>query len=63
MSKTIIFSTPDDAEQAFYEALSRGDLEAMMNVWAEDEEVVCVQPGGSRFTGLASIRGTVRHYA
>ena len=56
MSKTIIFATPDDAEQAFYEALSRGDLEAMMNVWAEDEEVVCVQPGGSRFTGLASIR-------
>ncbi|HSD36809.1 MAG TPA: nuclear transport factor 2 family protein [Rhodocyclaceae bacterium] len=51
-----IYATPDDAEQAFYEALSRGDLEAMMNVWSEDEEVVCVQPGGSRFTGLASIR-------
>ena len=50
------FPTPEDAERAFYEAFSRGDLEALMAVWAEDEETVCVHPGGSRFTGLAMIR-------
>ncbi len=55
MSKPI-YTSPDEAEQAFYEALARGDLEAMMSVWSEDEEVVCIQPGGSRFTGLAAIR-------
>ncbi|MGC3963871.1 MAG: nuclear transport factor 2 family protein [Rhodocyclaceae bacterium] len=55
MSKPI-FATPDDAERAFYEAVARSDLEGVMAVWAEDEEVVCVHPGGSRFTGLASIR-------
>ncbi|PAS93607.1 MAG: DUF4440 domain-containing protein [Candidatus Dactylopiibacterium carminicum] len=51
-----IFPTPEDAEQAFYDAFGRSDLEALMAVWSEDDETVCVHPGGSRFTGLAAIR-------
>ena len=51
-----IFPTPQDAEAAFYEALERADLEAMMAVWAEDEEIVCIHPGGPRLIGYASIR-------
>jgi len=51
-----IFPTPQDAEAAFYEALERADLEAMMAVWAEDEEIVCIHPGGPRLVGYASIR-------
>jgi ketosteroid isomerase-like protein len=51
-----IFPTPQDAEAAFYEALERADLEAMMSVWAEDEEIVCIHPGGPRLIGYASIR-------
>ena len=51
-----IFATPQDAEAAFYEALERCDLDAMMAVWAEDEEVVCVHPGGPRLIGYAMIR-------
>ncbi len=53
---TSILASPDDAEQAFYDAFNRSDLEAMMKVWSEDEESVCVHPGGSRFSGLAAIR-------
>ena len=53
---TKIFATPQDCEAAFYEALERSDLEAMMLVWSEDEEVLCVHPGGARVTGLAAIR-------
>ena len=37
-----IFPTAQDAENAFYEALERCDLEGMMAVWAEDEDIVCV---------------------
>ena len=48
---TKIFPTAQDAENAFYEALERGDLEGMMAVWAEDEEIVCVHPGGPRLSG------------
>jgi ketosteroid isomerase-like protein len=55
-----IFPTPQDAEAAFYEALERADLEAMMAVWAEDEEIVCIHPGGPRLVGYTSIRESWR---
>jgi uncharacterized protein (TIGR02246 family) len=51
-----IFPTAQDAENAFYEALERCDLDAMMAVWAEDEEIVCVHPGGPRLTGQDQVR-------
>jgi ketosteroid isomerase-like protein len=51
-----IFPTAQDAENAFYEALERCDLDGMMAVWAEDEEIVCVHPAGGRLTGQQQIR-------
>jgi ketosteroid isomerase-like protein len=51
-----IFPTAQDAENAFYEALERCDLDAMMAVWAEDEEIVCVHPGGPRLSGQDQVR-------
>lgn len=50
------FPSSQDAESAFYEALEKGDLEGMMEVWAEDEEIVCVHPGGPRLTGYDQVR-------
>ena len=55
-----IFPTPQDAETAFYDAIERGDLDLLMQIWAEDEEIVCVHPGGPRLTGYATIRDTWR---
>ena len=57
MKKTT-YTSPQDAEAAFYEALQAGDLEAMMEVWAEDEDLVCVHPGGPRLTGFAQVRAS-----
>jgi ketosteroid isomerase-like protein len=51
-----IFPTAQDAENAFYEALENADLEAMMAVWAEDEEIVCVHPTGPRLAGQDAVR-------
>jgi uncharacterized protein (TIGR02246 family) len=51
-----IFPTAQDAENAFYEALERGDLEGMMAVWAEDEEIICVHPTGPRLSGPDQVR-------
>ena len=51
-----IFPTAQDAENAFYEALERCDLEGMMAVWAEDEEIVCVHPVGERLSGQEQVR-------
>ena len=56
-----IFATPQDAEAAFYEALERCDLDSMMAVWAEDEDVTCVHPGGPRLVGYAMIRDAWQH--
>lgn len=56
MPKKPIFTSPQEVETAFYEALERGDLEAMMTVWSEDEEIVCVHPGGGRLAGYALVR-------
>jgi uncharacterized protein (TIGR02246 family) len=53
---TRIFPAAQDAENAFYEALERGDLEGMMAVWSEDEEIVCVHPTGPRLSGQDQVR-------
>lgn len=50
------FPTPQDAEAAFYEALEKGELDAIMEVWAEDEDIVCIHPGGPRLVGYEQVR-------
>jgi len=57
---TQIFATPQDAEQAFYKAFERADLAAMMSVWAEEDDIVCVHPGGARHTGVVEVRESWR---
>ena len=57
---SIIFTTAEDAEEAFYEAIGRGDLEALMNVWADDDEIVCIHPTGQRLSGPTAIRDSWR---
>ena len=51
-----IFPAAQDAENAFYEALERCDLDGMMAVWAEDEDIVCIHPTGARLTGQDEVR-------
>ncbi|MBI2752565.1 MAG: nuclear transport factor 2 family protein [Betaproteobacteria bacterium] len=55
-----IFPTPQDAENAFYESLERGDFELMMAVWGEDEDIVCVHPAGPRIAGQEQVRESWR---
>jgi uncharacterized protein (TIGR02246 family) len=53
-----LMASVDDVEAQFYEALQRGDIERLMSVWSDDDEVVCVHPGGPRVVGVAAIRAT-----
>lgn len=59
MSPTI-FARAEDVENAFYEAIARADLDALMSVWADDEEVVCIHPTGQRLCGVAAIQDSWR---
>jgi ketosteroid isomerase-like protein len=51
-------SSPDEVEAEFYEALHEGDLDKLMACWADEDDVVCVHPGGPRLLGIAAIRAT-----
>ena len=51
-----LYPTPDDAEAAFYDAFERSDLAAMIAVWAEDDDIVCIHPQGPRLTGFDAVR-------
>ncbi len=53
-----LMSSPDDTEAQFYEAMQTADIDKMMAIWADDDEVVCVHPGGERVIGLAAIRAS-----
>jgi len=46
----------DEIEASFYEALQTGDIEKLMACWADEDEIVCVHPGGPRLVGLGAIR-------
>lgn len=50
--------TPDDTEAAFYDALQHADIERLMACWADEDDVMCVHPGGARLLGHAAIRAS-----
>ena len=54
------FATAAEAEMAFYEAVEQADLDGVMAVWATDEEVICIHPGGPRIEGFEAIRDSWR---
>ncbi|MBC7601954.1 MAG: nuclear transport factor 2 family protein [Ramlibacter sp.] len=49
---------PDEVEAAFYAALQNGDIDKLMACWADEDEIVCVHPGGPRVVGAMAIRAT-----
>jgi ketosteroid isomerase-like protein len=48
--------TADDIETAFYDALQQADLDRLMACWADEDDIVCIHPGGPRLVGHAAIR-------
>jgi ketosteroid isomerase-like protein len=48
--------SPDETEATFYEALQRGDIELLMSCWSDEDDIVCVHPGGPRLLGAGAIR-------
>jgi ketosteroid isomerase-like protein len=48
----------DDIEAAFYDALQNGDIDKLMACWADEDEIVCIHPGGPRIVGAVAIRAT-----
>ncbi|MEW8460227.1 MAG: nuclear transport factor 2 family protein, partial [Candidatus Thiodiazotropha endolucinida] len=50
------YTTPQDAEDAYYDAIEEKDLQAFMQVWEESEEVLCLLPMITAQRGKDAIR-------
>ncbi|MBI2772425.1 MAG: nuclear transport factor 2 family protein [Burkholderiales bacterium] len=48
----------DDIEAAFYAALQHADIDKLMACWADEDDIVCVHPGGPRLLGAGAIRAS-----
>ena len=48
----------DDVEAAFYQALQNAEIEKLMACWADEDDIVCIHPGGPRVIGAIAIRAT-----
>lgn len=55
-----LHATPEAVEQAFYDALEAGNLDALMSVWSDDDEIICIHPGGPRLVGHPAVRASWR---
>ena len=58
MRAATVGGSADEVEAAFYEALQAGDLERLMACWANEEDIICVHPGGPRLIGAMAIRNS-----
>ncbi len=59
LTKSLLFASPEECEQAFYDALESADIEAVGDVWLDDDEVCCVHPGGARLVGGPAVRSSL----
>ena len=55
MEENKVFSTSEEAEKAFYAAFQQEDLELMMSVWADENDITCIHPGGTRLEGRINV--------
>ncbi len=50
------FASADQAETEFYRAFQANDINAMMAIWSEEDDIVCIHPQGPRLEGYEKIR-------
>jgi ketosteroid isomerase-like protein len=53
-----LLGTAEDIEAAFYDAIGRADIDALMALWADDEDILCIHPGAERLVGHGAIRAS-----
>lgn len=58
LSKPLLFASPVECEQAFYDALEAADIDAITDLWLDDDDVVCIHPNGPRLVGVNAVRAS-----
>jgi len=54
----MLFASAEECEQAFYDAWENADLEAMADLWLQDDDVSCTHPGAARLVGYSAVRSS-----
>lgn len=51
----LCYATSRDAERAFYEAFQHADIGRMMEVWSDEDTIICIHPMGPRLDGRDAV--------
>ena len=55
------YNTPQEAEDAFYDALDEGDLKQLLSVWAESGDICCLLPMHPMIQGRQGVEDVFTH--
>ncbi|NNJ94193.1 MAG: SnoaL-like domain-containing protein [Halobacteria archaeon] len=55
------YNTPQEAEDAFYDALDEGDLNQVLSVWAETDDICCLLPMHPLIQGRQGVTDVFTH--
>lgn len=55
------YDTPQEAEDAFYDALDEGDLKQLLSVWAESDDICCLLPMHPMIQGRQGVADVFTH--
>lgn len=56
----LVFASADEVEQHFYQAIRNNDINALMQAWADDEDIICVHREGTRLVGTKHVHNAWR---
>ena len=56
-----VYHTPQDAEDAFYDALEEGDLNRLLGVWADTDDICCLLPMYPMIQGREGVADVFSH--
>jgi ketosteroid isomerase-like protein len=55
------YASPQEAEDAFYDALDEGDLNRLLAVWAETDDICCLLPMHPMIQGRQAVTELFTH--
>ncbi len=58
---TQTYHTPQEAEDAFYDALDEGNLNQVLSVWAESDDICCLLPMHPLIQGREGVTDVFTH--
>ena len=58
---TQTYNTPQEAEDAFYDALDEGNLSQLLSVWAESDDLCCLLPMHPMVQGRQGVTDVFTH--